>query len=281
MLGYGAGSLIFSPLTEIPAIGRNPPYAISGTLFIALCFPSATVDDYASHMVLRFLLGFLASPCLATVVASYADIWGDSVAIAVAIFAAVASLSPALGPVVASYAVQSMGWQFWAWELLAIAGPAWLLMICMVPETSAPTILYYRTKQIRRETGDTRIVSDAETKQSKTKLGSTLWFALVKPWQINIKARFTYHLHMEKCLRTTGPSDAVCNNLHWSLLRPGLFIFRGAHLCIPPTYILTQTRLSHWCTQSSTISHPHQLHSSSSPQLHPFQSRSPSRQCIS
>jgi MFS transporter, DHA1 family, multidrug resistance protein len=145
-------------------------------------------------MVLRFLLGFLASPCLATVVASYADIWGESVPIAIALFAAVASLAPALGPAVSAFAVQSMGWQFWAWELLAIAGPAWLLMMFMVPETSAPTILYYRAKRLRLETGDESIVSETEIKQQPPNFASVLWFAMVKPWEINMKVRVKVHI---------------------------------------------------------------------------------------
>jgi len=66
VLGYGVGCLLFSPLSEIPAVGRNPPYAISGFLFVILCIPTALVNNFEGLMVLRFLLGFMASPCLAT-----------------------------------------------------------------------------------------------------------------------------------------------------------------------------------------------------------------------
>lgn len=34
VLAYGLGGLLFSPLSEVPSIGRNPPYAISGALFV-------------------------------------------------------------------------------------------------------------------------------------------------------------------------------------------------------------------------------------------------------
>jgi len=57
VLGYGIGCLLFSPLSEVPAIGRNPPYAVSGFFFIILCIPTALVDNFAGLMVLRFLLG--------------------------------------------------------------------------------------------------------------------------------------------------------------------------------------------------------------------------------
>lgn len=90
VLGYGIGCLLFSPLSEVPAIGRNPPYAISGFLFVILCIPTALVDNFAGLMVLRFLLGFMASPALATAGASLTDIWdGPQVPFAIALWAMV------------------------------------------------------------------------------------------------------------------------------------------------------------------------------------------------
>ena len=66
VLAYGLGSLLFSPLSEIPAIGRNPPYPVSGLLFVVLCIPTSLVDNFPGLMILRFLLGFMGWPCLAT-----------------------------------------------------------------------------------------------------------------------------------------------------------------------------------------------------------------------
>ena len=54
---------MFSPLSEVPAIGRNPAYAISGFLFVILCIPTSLVNNFPGLMVLRFLLGFMAGPC--------------------------------------------------------------------------------------------------------------------------------------------------------------------------------------------------------------------------
>lgn len=71
--GYGVGPMILSPLSEIPKIGRNPPYAISFALFAILTLPMSLANNMAGILVLRFLLGVLCSPALATVGASYAD----------------------------------------------------------------------------------------------------------------------------------------------------------------------------------------------------------------
>jgi DHA1 family multidrug resistance protein-like MFS transporter len=186
VLGYGLGCLLFSPLSEVPAIGRNPPYAISGFLFIILCIPTALVDNFAGLMVLRFLLGFMASPCLATAGASLGDIWTMAeFPFAVALWAAVATLGPALGPTLSSYAVKDLGWHFSSWELLIIAGPVYFLMLTVIPESSGPTILYYKAKRMREETGNQELMSDSERRQKNMKVSTLLFDALVKPWEIN------------------------------------------------------------------------------------------------
>lgn len=74
VLGYGIGPLIFSPLSEIPVVGRNIPYITSFGLFVILSLPTALVDNYAGLLVLRFLTGFMGSPCLATGGATMGDI---------------------------------------------------------------------------------------------------------------------------------------------------------------------------------------------------------------
>lgn len=65
VLGYGTGPLIFSPLSELPAIGRNPVYIITMFLYTIISIPTALVQNYPGLMVLRFLQGFFGSPCLA------------------------------------------------------------------------------------------------------------------------------------------------------------------------------------------------------------------------
>ena len=75
VLGYGLGPLLFSPLSEIPIIGRNPPYIITFGLFVILCVPTALVENIGGLLVLRFLQGFFGSPCLATGGATFGDMY--------------------------------------------------------------------------------------------------------------------------------------------------------------------------------------------------------------
>ena len=68
-----------------------------------------------------------------------------------------------------------------------ISGSIYALFFCLVPETSAPTILYYRAKRLRQITGDESLRSEEEVKQRDNSLSSRLWFSLIKPWEINLK----------------------------------------------------------------------------------------------
>lgn len=66
-----------------------------------------------------------------------------------------------------------------------IAGPIYILMLCMLPETSSATILYYKAKRLREATGNQNLMSDAEKKQRNLKVSSLLFDALIKPWEVN------------------------------------------------------------------------------------------------
>lgn len=72
--GYGIGPMLFSPLSEVPAIGRNPPYILNLFIFVILIIPTSLTPSFGGLLVCRFLLGFFGSPCLATGPASLLDL---------------------------------------------------------------------------------------------------------------------------------------------------------------------------------------------------------------
>lgn len=59
---------IFSPLQEVPAVGRRPVYIATLFIFVVLQVPTALAPNIGSLLVLRFLAGFFCSPVLATYV---------------------------------------------------------------------------------------------------------------------------------------------------------------------------------------------------------------------
>jgi len=75
VLAYGLGALVFSPMSEIPVIGRNPPYMVTFFIFLVITIPLSLINNFAGFVVLRFFQGFFGSPALATGGASITDIY--------------------------------------------------------------------------------------------------------------------------------------------------------------------------------------------------------------
>ncbi|KAL3418301.1 major facilitator superfamily transporter [Phlyctema vagabunda] len=188
VLAYGIGPLLFAPLSEIPVVGRSPVYAITMALFTILSLPTALVDNFAGLLVLRFLQGFFGSPCLATGAATMQDMYSLLyLPYALVGWVSFAFCGPALGPLISGFAVESEGWRWSLWEILWLAGPTFILMILLLPETSTPNILLRRAKRLRKLTGDNRLVSQSEIDQKHMKPLTILVDAVWKPMEITIK----------------------------------------------------------------------------------------------
>ena len=188
VLGYGTGPLLFSPLSEIPAIGRNIPYITTFALFVVLSIPTAVVNNLGGLLFLRFLQGFFGSPCLATGAATMQDVYSMLYApIAIALWVSAAFSGPALGPVISGFAVMAKGWRWSLWEIVWMSGPVFVIWFISMPETLADYILLRRARRLRKITGDQRYVSVSEIKQSKLQFSEVIVDALVKPFEINVK----------------------------------------------------------------------------------------------
>ncbi|EFY88018.1 hypothetical protein J3459_013692 [Metarhizium acridum] len=187
VLGYGAGALVFSPLSEIPVIGRNPPYMVTFLIFIALSIGVAVVNHFPWLIVLRFLQGFFGSPCLATGGATLGDIFNlIQLPYALTGWAAFATAGPALGPLISGFSVPATNWHWSLWEIVWLAGPVFVFMFFFMPETSTPTILLRRARRLRRLTGKEVLRSQSEIEQTNIKVGQIVVQSLWRPLQINL-----------------------------------------------------------------------------------------------
>lgn len=207
VLGYGIGPLLFAPLSEIPAIGRNWVYVPTFFLFVILSIPTAIVKNYAGLLVLRFITGFLGSPCLANGGASVGDIVRKISELLVEIMTANFDLQysplqipiylsswtavwfwgPAIGPVVAGFAIQAKGWRWGLWEVVWLTAPLILFTFFALPETSPDTILHYRAVRLRKLTGRSDLQTKSDILHEKLSASRILWDALVKPTEIMFK----------------------------------------------------------------------------------------------
>lgn len=188
VLAYGMGPLLWAPLSEIPVIGRSPVYAATMALFTILSLPTALVNNFAGLLVLRFLQGFFGSPCLAIGAATMQDMYSLLyLPYALVAWVSAAYCGPALGPLLSGFAVTAKTWHFSLWEILWAAGPVFLLMFLLLPETSTPNILLRRAQRLRKLTGDERLMAQSEIDQKHMKPSAIVLNAIVKPIEITLK----------------------------------------------------------------------------------------------
>jgi DHA1 family multidrug resistance protein-like MFS transporter len=170
VLAYGIGPLLFSPLSEIPIIGRNPPYIISYAIFVILLVPTALVDNFAGLIVLRFLQGFFGSPCLATGGATLQDVYSlIKLPYVLSLWAFAATCGPALGPIISGFSVAAENWRWSLWEMLWMNGPIFLLR---------------RAQRLRKLTGDINLKAQSEIDQAKMTPRDVAVEALWRPFQL-------------------------------------------------------------------------------------------------
>ncbi|KAK9422388.1 hypothetical protein SUNI508_04744 [Seiridium unicorne] len=188
VLGYGIGPLLFSPLSEIPSVGRNPVYTWTMFLFVIVSIPAALVTNYPGLMVLRFLQGLFGSPCLANGAASLADMYSmTAIPYALIAWVSAAYCGPALGPLLSGFSVPVMGWRWSLLEVLWASAPIFLAMFLLLPETSTPTLLRQRAQRLRKRTGSSRFMSQSEIDQRNLDKPAVIIDALIKPIEITIK----------------------------------------------------------------------------------------------
>ncbi|KAM6525741.1 hypothetical protein FALCPG4_011275 [Fusarium falciforme] len=188
VLGYGVGPLLFSPLSEIPRIGRNPIYIITYTLFVILSIPTALVGNFPGLIVLRFLQGFFGSPCLAAGGASMSDLY-SLVNLPFAMIAWVGAMScgPSLGPLLSGFAVTAKNWRWSLYESIWVSAPLLIVLFIFLPETSTPNILLRRAQRLRKLTGNQKLMSQSEIDQAHLTVSGIAIDALIKPLEITIK----------------------------------------------------------------------------------------------
>ncbi|PNS20096.1 hypothetical protein CAC42_5546 [Sphaceloma murrayae] len=185
--GYGLGSLLFSPLSEIPRFGRNIPYIVSFFMFVVLSVPTALSDSFAGLLVLRFLTGFAGSPCLATGGATIQDLYPlAKVPYGMTAWVAASFGAPALGPLLSAYAIPVYGWRTPLWEILFFSTPVLILWFFTMPETSADNILLRRAQRLRKISGDQRYKAQCEIDGADRNLRTVVYEALAVPFLVTV-----------------------------------------------------------------------------------------------
>lgn len=164
------GPMVWSPLSELPPVGRSPTYVLTLFVFVFFQFAVIYATNFGMLLAFRFLTGFIGSPALATGAASMGDIWNPKMRdYMIIIWGAFAISAPVLGPLVGGFAAQAEGWKWTIWQLLWVSGFAFVLLFFFLPETYAPNILYRRARRVRQITGNSNYRCEAEIEVANMK----------------------------------------------------------------------------------------------------------------
>ena len=146
------------------------------------------MNNVPGLLVLRLLQGFFGSPCLATAGATIQDMYNIlQLPYLMTIWVSAATLGPATGPLISGFSVPALDWHWSMWEILMLAGPVFLMMFLLLPETSAPNILLRRAQRLRKLTGNPNFKSQSELDQAKLTASQIVVENLLHPAEITVK----------------------------------------------------------------------------------------------
>ncbi|QIX02203.1 hypothetical protein AMS68_007720 [Peltaster fructicola] len=203
--GYGLGPMLWSPMSEIPAVGRNPVYIGTLVVFVALQVPTALATNFGMLLAFRFLTGFFGSPILATGGASLGDIYSPKKrAYAMSVWGLFAVCGPTLGPVVSGFAVMyapigggfTAPWTWPIWELMFLSAFCLVFLFFFFPETSANNLLVRRARRLRKLTGDDRIKCQPELMAEEMTGKDIVMMSLVRPFTLNFTEPMVFLLNL-------------------------------------------------------------------------------------
>jgi len=185
VLAYGLGGMVWSPLFEVPRIGRNSIFIPAFVLFILAQVPAALATSIGMLLIFRFIAGFFGSPILGSGDGILTDMYESRKQFyAMMGFALVGISGPTIGPIIGGFAVQAKGWQWTMWIVSWASTLVLVLLVLFLPETSAENILYRRTMRLRRVTGDLGFICEAQLKADNTR-GVELFKAhLIRPFTL-------------------------------------------------------------------------------------------------
>ncbi|KAH7024708.1 major facilitator superfamily domain-containing protein [Microdochium trichocladiopsis] len=139
-IGYGTGPMLWSPLSEMPQLGRTGIFFYTLLAFIVFQLPVGFAPNITCFLVFRFVTG-----------SSYLVLWSSA-----------GVMGPVFGPVIGGFLAPAMGWRWTIWVFTFLCIFVLGLMFFFLPETSGPKILHDRARRLRKATGNPNFMTKAE-----------------------------------------------------------------------------------------------------------------------
>ena len=198
VIGFGLGPMVWSPLSEMPSVGRLRVYVWTALAFIICQLPIPLCNDIATILVFRFLTGFLCSPVLAVGGGTIADMFGPmTIGYPMACWELATWGGSALGPMFSGFTLMKYGYKGPMWEMVFLGAFGLILMICLLPETLPVAILHQRAQRLRRSGQyGSAFVTYNELDEAKTPLLSSIKGLFVKAITLNFQEPIVFVLNL-------------------------------------------------------------------------------------
>lgn len=123
-------------------------------------------------------MGFFGSPALANGGATVGDMFElIYIPYGLSWWVLSAWCGPAFGPLIGGFAAMAKGWRWPLWEVVWMSSPVLVILLLLMPETSAANILLRRAHRLRELTGDSRLQSQSEIDQRNMTANEILFSA--------------------------------------------------------------------------------------------------------
>ncbi|KAM3413992.1 hypothetical protein BST61_g10656 [Cercospora zeina] len=176
-LGEAAGPLFIAPLSEL--FGRYPVMNATNTLFIAATIVAALAPSANILIASRFLTGLaVASNVLNPAIVGDMFI-SEQRGAAMSLIMLAPLLGGAIGPAMAGFIAEKLGWRSILWASAGLAIFCELTFLLLFRETFKVRILNKRAAKLREETGDRswRTVYEIQGEAN----GTGLWRQILRP----------------------------------------------------------------------------------------------------
>jgi multidrug resistance protein len=193
VLGFGIGPMAFAPLSEI--CGRRPIYAVTLGLAVIFTIPGAVAPNIGTLLVTRLIAGICFSAPMSLVGGTLVDLWrNEERGVPMAAFSAAPFIGPGVGPLVGGFLSEAGGWRWLYWIQLILSGVIWIFISFTVPETYAPKLLANRAKKLRKETGDSKFVTEQDLDTGPFTQRLSLF--LLRPFQLLFRELIVFFISL-------------------------------------------------------------------------------------
>ncbi|KAF2802402.1 MFS general substrate transporter [Mytilinidion resinicola] len=177
LLGYVFGPLVIAPLSEL--YGRAILYNICNFIFLIFNIACALANNLGALIVFRLLAGIAASCAITLGPGTVADMTPvEKRGLAMVGLYMGPLVGPTFAPLAASYLAEAKGWRWIFWLISILAGVVWVAAMLFIHESYAYVILKWKTKRLRKETGNQQLRSALHTGNTP---GELFKISIVRP----------------------------------------------------------------------------------------------------